>query len=71
MENTGYRLLIAEDDALMQEAVTDYFASKGWITDAASNGVQALEKAKRKLSPDSSGCDDAGTGRLFGLQENP
>ena len=47
MENTGCRLLLAEDDALMREAVTDYFASKGWITDTASNGVKALEKAKK------------------------
>ena len=47
MEDTGYCLLLAEDDALLREAVTDYFGSKGWTTDTASNGVEALEKAKK------------------------
>ena len=37
------RLLIVEDDRLMQEAVMDYFISKGWSVQIAENGEEALE----------------------------
>ncbi|MDO5411076.1 MAG: response regulator transcription factor [Lachnospiraceae bacterium] len=41
-------MLIAEDDALMQEAVSDYFSSKGWDVRTADNGEMALEKMARE-----------------------
>lgn len=36
------KLLIVEDDPLMQEAVADYFISKGWQVQTADNGEEAL-----------------------------
>lgn len=36
------RLLIVEDDLLLQEAVKDYFESKGWDVLATDSGAQAL-----------------------------
>lgn len=36
-------LLIVEDDALMAEVIFDYFSSKGWNTEIAEDGEQALE----------------------------
>lgn len=41
------KLLIAEDDPLMQEAIADYFTGKGWQTQTASNGEEALELLAR------------------------
>ncbi|MDO4322283.1 MAG: response regulator transcription factor [Lachnospiraceae bacterium] len=38
------KLLIVEDDRLMQEVIADYFGSKGWETEAAGDGELALEK---------------------------
>jgi len=37
------KILIVEDDHLMQEAVMDYFVSKGWNVKTADNGEEALE----------------------------
>lgn len=37
------RLLIVEDDHLMQEAIADYFISKGWHVQTADHGEDALE----------------------------
>ena len=36
------KLLIVEDDPLMQEAVADYFVSKGWQVQTANDGDEAL-----------------------------
>ncbi|MCI8586228.1 MAG: response regulator transcription factor [Lachnospiraceae bacterium] len=36
------RLLVVEDDALMAEAVADYFSGKGWSVKTASDGMEAL-----------------------------
>lgn len=44
MEKTGLKLLMIEDDRLLQEVVTDYFESKGWQADTAGDGETALEK---------------------------
>ena len=41
----GFRLLIAEDDRLLAEAVSDYFAGKGWKSRTVYNGEDAVEKA--------------------------
>lgn len=41
------KLLIAEDDPLMQEAIADYFTGKGWQTQTARNGEEALELLAR------------------------
>ena len=38
------KLLIMEDDELLAEAVGDYFSSKGWKTEAVSDGNLALER---------------------------
>lgn len=38
-----WKLLIVEDDPLMQEAVEDYFTGKGWKVRTADNGEKALE----------------------------
>lgn len=40
MEN---KLLIVEDDRLMQEAITDYFVSKSWHVRSVATGTKALE----------------------------
>ena len=40
---TGLNLLIVEDDALLAEAIGDYFSSKGWKTDVVMDGIQALD----------------------------
>ena len=40
---TGLNLLIVEDDALLAEAIGDYFSSKGWKTDVVMDGMQALD----------------------------
>lgn len=40
---TSLNLLIVEDDALLAEAIGDYFSSKGWKTDVIMNGMQALD----------------------------
>lgn len=37
------RMLLVEDDFLMQEAVADYFGSKGWEVTSVCNGTKALE----------------------------
>lgn len=37
------KILLVEDDPLVQEAVMDYFISKGWLVQAADNGDDALE----------------------------
>lgn len=37
------KLLVVEDDHLMQEAVSDYFTGKGWMVNAADDGEEALE----------------------------
>lgn len=37
------RLLIVEDDRLMQEAVADYFTARGWKVQTADGGSRALE----------------------------
>lgn len=37
------KLLIVEDDHLMQEVISDYFSSKGWQVKTADHGAQALE----------------------------
>ena len=37
------KLLIVEDDALMAEAVSDYFTAKGWEVSVRENGILALE----------------------------
>ena len=37
------KILLVEDDPLVQEAVMDYFISKGWQVQAADNGDDALE----------------------------
>lgn len=37
-----HKLLIVEDDPLMQEAVSDYFVSKGWLVQTADTGADAL-----------------------------
>lgn len=37
------KLLVAEDDCLMGEAVADYFTGKGWQVRLAGNGEEALE----------------------------
>lgn len=42
-----FRILIVEDDRLLAEAVSDYFAGKGWTTDVVFDGNSALEKAER------------------------
>ena len=39
------RLLIVEDDRLLAEAVSDYFAGKGWKSRTVYNGEDAVEKA--------------------------
>lgn len=36
------KLLIIEDDRLMQEVVTDYFTAKGWSVHTVDNGEDAL-----------------------------
>ena len=41
------KLLIAEDDRLLAEAVSDYFTAKGWSTECVYDGITALEKAER------------------------
>ena len=41
----GFRLLIAEDDRLLAEAVSDYFTAKGWKVKIVYNGEDAVEKA--------------------------
>lgn len=38
-----WKLLIVEDDPLMQEAAADYFTGKGWRVTSADNGEDALE----------------------------
>lgn len=38
-----WNVLIVEDDPLMREAVSDYFAGKGWQVREAGDGEQALE----------------------------
>ena len=40
---TSLNLLVVEDDALLAEAIGDYFSSKGWKTDVIMNGMQALD----------------------------
>ena len=42
------KLLIVEDDLLMQEVIADYFGSKGWETAAAGDGESALEKWEKE-----------------------
>ncbi len=37
------KLLIVEDDPLMQEAIADYFTGKGWQAQTAGDGEEALE----------------------------
>ena len=37
------KLLIIEDEKLMQEVISDYFFSKGWQVKTADYGIQALE----------------------------
>lgn len=37
------KLLIVEDDHLMQESITDYFTSKNWYVLSADNGDDAIE----------------------------
>lgn len=41
------KLLIVEDDPLMQEAVADYFTGKGWQAQTAGDGDEALELLAR------------------------
>ena len=41
-------LLIVEDDALLAEAIHDYFYSKGWKVDIAEDGEAALEIFEKK-----------------------
>ena len=40
---TSLNLLVVEDDALLAEAIGDYFSSKGWKTDVVMDGMQALD----------------------------
>lgn len=42
------RLLIVEDDALLAEGIADYFTSKGWETENAGDGEEALEFFKER-----------------------
>lgn len=42
------RLLIVEDDALLAEAVSDYFTGKGWETSIRGEGGLALELLERE-----------------------
>lgn len=42
------KLLIVEDDLLMQEVIADYFKGKGWEADIAGNGETALEKWEKE-----------------------
>lgn len=48
MEKAKLKLLIIEDDRLLQEAIADYFRSKGWQTDTADDGETALDRIKTK-----------------------
>ncbi len=48
MEKAKLKLLIIEDDRLLQEAIADYFRSKGWQTDTADDGETALDQIKTK-----------------------
>lgn len=47
-KNTGYRLLIVEDDCLMAEGIADYFTGKGWKAEIAEEGTKALELLERE-----------------------
>lgn len=44
------KLLVVEDERLMQEVISDYFTSKGWRVETADNGGQALEQWEREQS---------------------
>ena len=41
----GMRILIVEDDLLLAEAINDFFSHKGWQTEKAHDGNEALEMA--------------------------
>ena len=41
----GMRILIVEDDLLLAEAINDFFSHKGWQTEEAHDGNEALEMA--------------------------
>lgn len=43
----GLKMLIVEDDRLLAEAISDYFAVKGWNTEIVYDGESALEKTER------------------------
>ena len=42
------RVLLAEDDALLREALTDYFISKGWLFYTAPDGFAALKLLEKE-----------------------
>ncbi|MEZ3485380.1 MAG: response regulator transcription factor [Lachnospiraceae bacterium] len=42
------KLLIAEDDCLLAEAVADYFTGKGWKAETAEDGLEVLDVMRRK-----------------------
>lgn len=48
MDINAKTILLAEDDALLREGITDYFTSKGWHIDAVSNGVDVLSQLKNR-----------------------
>ena len=43
-----YRVLLVEDDADIRELIRYNLAQEGFIVEEAADGVQALEKVKRR-----------------------
>jgi CheY-like chemotaxis protein len=44
-----YRVLIVEDDADIRELIRYNLAQEGFVVEEAADGVQALEKVKRRV----------------------
>lgn len=50
------RILVVDDDALINRVVTDHYSAQGFDVDSAANGAEALDKMEKQL-PDLVLCD--------------
>ena len=64
MSNTSIKILLVDDEPDILEILSYNLSAEGYQISTASNGVEAVKKAKKTSSTfDYYGCDDARNGR--------
>ena len=68
MKKQDIRILLVDDEPDILEILKYNLTSEGYQVSTAKNGIEGVEKAKKKkATPNHSGCDEAGDGWDRGL----